>query len=49
MKSILENIIPLGDEVQVFPGHGESTSIGHETMYNPFIVEVLNDEVNYKK
>ncbi|MEG1622918.1 MAG: MBL fold metallo-hydrolase [Alistipes sp.] len=48
MRSILENIIPLGDEVQVYPGHGPETTIGHETMYNPFIVEVLNNEVNYK-
>ncbi len=49
MQSILENIIPLGDEVQILPGHGEESTIGHETIYNPFIVEVLNDEVNYKK
>ncbi|MEG0789191.1 MAG: MBL fold metallo-hydrolase [Alistipes sp.] len=48
MRSILDNLIPLGDEVQVYPGHGPETSIGHETIYNPFIVEVLNDEVNYK-
>jgi len=49
MRSILERIVPLGDETKVFPGHGPETSIGHETMYNPFIVEVLNDEVNYRK
>ena len=48
MRSILEQIMPLGDEVQVFPGHGEETTIGHEAMYNPFIVEVLNNEINYK-
>ncbi len=48
MRSILERIIPLGDEVIVRPGHGEETTIGHETMYNPFVVEVLNNEVNYK-
>lgn len=48
MRSILEQIMPLGDEVQVFPGHGEETTIGHEAMYNPFVVEVLNNEVNYK-
>jgi len=49
MRSILERILPLGDEVQVYPGHGEPTTIGHETLYNPFIVEVLNEEVHYDK
>ena len=29
------------------PGHGESTTIGHESLYNPFVVEVLNGQVNY--
>ncbi len=49
MKSILESIIPLGDEVTIFPGHGPSSTIGHEALNNPFIVEVLNNEVNYKE
>lgn len=48
MRSIIDNLLPLGDEVKVYPGHGEESSIGHESMYNPFVVEVLNDEVNYK-
>lgn len=48
MRSILDRLVPLGDDVQVFPGHGPKTDIGHETLYNPFIVEVLNDEVNYR-
>ena len=48
MNSILEKIMPLGDEVQVYPGHGDTTDIGHESMYNPFVVEVMNQEVNYK-
>lgn len=48
MKSILEEIVPLGDDVAIHPGHEESSTIGHETLYNPFIVEVLNNEVNYK-
>ena len=48
MKSILDKIIPLGDEVKVYPGHGETTDIGHESMYNPFVVEVMNQEVNYR-
>ena len=48
MSSILEKIMPLGDEVKVYPGHGDTTDIGHESMYNPFVVEVMNQEVNYK-
>ena len=48
MRSILEQIVPLGDDVTIYPGHEDSSTIGHETLYNPFIVEVLNNEVNYK-
>ena len=48
MRSIIDNILPLGDEVKIYPGHGEDSTIGHESMYNPFVVEVLNNEVNYK-
>ena len=48
MRSIIDKLLPLGDEVNVYPGHGEESNIGHESMYNPFIVEVLNQEVNYK-
>ena len=48
MRSILEQIMPLGDDVKIYPGHGEMSDIGHESMYNPFVVEVLNNEVNYK-
>ena len=47
MNSILEKIIPLGDDVKLYPGHGETSDIGHESMYNPFVVEVMNQEVNY--
>ncbi|MBO7331004.1 MAG: MBL fold metallo-hydrolase [Alistipes sp.] len=48
MRSIIENILPLGDDVKIYPGHGETSDIGHESMYNPFGVEVLNNEVHYK-
>ncbi len=47
MTSILKNIIPLGDDVRIYPGHSEDTTSGHESMYNPFIVEVINEEVKY--
>lgn len=48
MRSIIDRLIPLGDEVKVYPGHGPQTTIGHESLYNPFIVEVLNEQINYK-
>ena len=48
MRSILDKLLPLGDETKVFPGHGPETTIGHETLCNPFVVEVLNNEVDYR-
>ena len=46
MNSIVKQILPLGDEVTIYPGHSEKSNIGHESLYNPFVVEVLNNEVN---
>ena len=48
MCSILDDIVPLGDDVTIYPGHEDSSTIGHEVLYNPFITEVLNNEINYK-
>lgn len=48
MKSILEQIVPLGEDVKIYPGHGPESTIGHEVLYNPFIAEVIQGEVNYK-
>ncbi|HIW64971.1 MAG TPA: MBL fold metallo-hydrolase [Candidatus Alistipes intestinipullorum] len=48
MRSILDHLVPLGDDVRVYPGHGPESTIGHEVLYNPFIVEVMNEEVNYR-
>ena len=49
MRSILESLLTLGDEVKIFPGHAESSTIGHESMYNPFVVEALQEQINYKQ
>ena len=46
MRSILDKLIPLGDDVHFCPGHGQDSTIGHETLYNPFVTEVLGGEVN---
>lgn len=48
MRSIIDNLLPLGDDVTIYPGHEAESTLGHEALYNPFIVEVLNDEINYK-
>ena len=37
MKSIKEELLPLGDKVRVYSGHGDSTTIGHERLNNPFL------------
>ena len=48
MRSILDRIVPLGDDVVFHPGHGPSSDVGHEVLYNPFVVEVMNNEINYR-
>lgn len=38
MRSIREEILPLGDDVRVHAGHMEDTTIGRERQTNPFLV-----------
>lgn len=38
MKSIMEKLRNLPEDTVVFPGHGESTTIGEENVSNPFIL-----------
>ena len=49
MRSILDTLLPLGDEVHVYPATGPSRPSATKCLYNPFIVEVLNQEVNYRE
>ena len=37
VRSIKEKLFKLPEETKVYPGHGESTTIGHERKYNPFV------------
>ena len=37
VESIRTKLMTLEDEVKVHPGHGESTTIGHEKVYNFYI------------
>jgi len=37
MASIREKVLPLGDDVRIFPGHGPATTIERERTQNPFL------------
>jgi hydroxyacylglutathione hydrolase len=37
LRSIREKLLPLDDDVRVFPGHGPVTTIGEERRHNPFL------------
>ncbi len=36
VRSIKDKLFVLPDDTRVYPGHGDSTTIGHEKEYNPF-------------
>lgn len=38
--SITDKLLPLGDEVTVYPGHGPKTTIGVERRTNPFLTQL---------
>lgn len=37
IRSIREKLMVLEDDVNVYPGHGDATTIGEERRYNPFL------------
>jgi glyoxylase-like metal-dependent hydrolase (beta-lactamase superfamily II) len=37
IRSIRDRLFPLGDDVVVYPGHGQATTIGQERRTNPFV------------
>ena len=37
IRSIRENLFPLGDDVKFLPGHGPMSSFGHERRTNPYV------------
>ena len=37
MDSLFNKILPLGDDVEVYSGHGPTTMIGQERLTNPFL------------
>ena len=40
MESMAEKILPMRDDVHVLPGHGQTTTVGHERRTNPFLLEL---------
>ena len=38
IHSIENKLFTLSDDVKIYPGHGEVSTIGHEKKYNPFLV-----------
>ncbi len=38
INSIKEKLMPLGDEIKVYPGHGFSTTIGKQRKENPYLI-----------
>ncbi|MFZ9871666.1 MAG: MBL fold metallo-hydrolase [Steroidobacteraceae bacterium] len=41
IRSIRENLFPLGDEVTFLPGHGPTSTFGAERRSNPFVADAL--------
>ena len=37
MDSLWNKLVPLGDDVEVYSGHGPQTTIGRERRFNPFL------------
>jgi hydroxyacylglutathione hydrolase len=42
LDSIMNKLLPLGDEVTVYSGHGPLTTLGHERQTNPFLTGAYN-------
>jgi len=45
IKSIIEKILPLPEEIEIFPGHGDTTDLKTEIETNPYIREFLKYEI----
>jgi glyoxylase-like metal-dependent hydrolase (beta-lactamase superfamily II) len=44
IAAIRDKLLPLGDDVRVFPGHGPVTTIGEERRTNPFMAGLSTPE-----
>jgi glyoxylase-like metal-dependent hydrolase (beta-lactamase superfamily II) len=43
LDSITDKLLPLGDDMTIYPGHGPETTIGRERQQNPFVKEALGE------
>jgi hydroxyacylglutathione hydrolase len=41
MDSIVRKLLPLGEDIRLYPGHGPATTLGLERRDNPFVLEAL--------
>ncbi len=39
VRSIRDKLFPLGDDVKFYPGHGPTSTFGHERQNNPFVAD----------
>jgi hydroxyacylglutathione hydrolase len=39
IASIREKLFPLGDDITFVPGHGPTSTFGHERQTNPFVAD----------
>lgn len=39
LKSIQEHVLSLPDDTRLLPGHGPVSTVGHERVHNPYLVE----------
>ena len=41
IRSITQNLWPLGDDMRFVPGHGETSTFGFERKTNPFVADAV--------
>lgn len=41
MASIIDKLLPLGDDITFLPGHGPASTFGAERQTNPFVLEAI--------
>ena len=45
LRSLRDKVLTLRDDIVVLPGHGEQTSIARERASNPFLLDLVDDEM----
>jgi hydroxyacylglutathione hydrolase len=46
LRSLRDKVLTLSDDVAVLPGHGEQTTIEHERRTNPYLLDLVRDDVS---